>query len=170
MSTHRRATLVLALLSTLLLAPSVASAGSLLSGYGGPGQGSQVILGSGLVNVGGGGGGSGSGASPAPSARSIPEARSGTGGGGRSHGANRSASKPTPLPLLKARPSLAKTALNAYPLSSATDAQAVADASDPLGISGADLIYILVAAGALAFTGLLTRELTHTSDRNTDRH
>jgi len=39
-----------------------AEAGSpLLSGYGGPGSGSQAILGSGLVNIGGGGGGAAAG-------------------------------------------------------------------------------------------------------------
>src|SRR3954453_23598871 len=44
----------------LLLAPSSQAADPLLSGYGGPGGGEQVVLGSTLVGAGKGGGGSGS--------------------------------------------------------------------------------------------------------------
>ena len=40
----------IAALSAAAAMPVAAPAGSLLSGYGGPGQGSQVILGSSLVN------------------------------------------------------------------------------------------------------------------------
>src|SRR2546430_7195651 len=62
MKTRRRIieTAGCALLAAALLAPS-ASAGPLLSGYGGPGGGNQAILGSGLLNGPGSGGGSGPG-------------------------------------------------------------------------------------------------------------
>ena len=52
--------------ATLAASPAAAPASPLLSGYGGPGQGSQVILGSSLVNgsaEGGGGGSQGGGGS-----------------------------------------------------------------------------------------------------------
>jgi hypothetical protein len=44
-----------------LALPAFAAAGSLLSGYGGPGQGSQQLLGSTLIGASSGGGGSGGG-------------------------------------------------------------------------------------------------------------
>ncbi|HXP28462.1 MAG TPA: hypothetical protein VN804_01790, partial [Solirubrobacteraceae bacterium] len=49
-------------------APQAALAGSLLSGYGGPGEGSQALIGASLVKGprGGGGGGSSSGSSGRP--------------------------------------------------------------------------------------------------------
>src|SRR5271163_4080247 len=55
MRSRRTITLTIASLMTLSAAfPVAAWAGPLLSGYGGPGQGSQAIIGGGLVNGGGG--------------------------------------------------------------------------------------------------------------------
>src|SRR5580693_9670272 len=58
--------------------PAVARAGSLLSGYGGPGEGSQVILGATLLNSPPGGGEGGAGSPPAGGS---------AGDGGQTHGA-----------------------------------------------------------------------------------
>src|ERR1700690_4279436 len=61
---HRRTiTAIVALLSMLALVPAAALAGPLLSGYGGPGQGNQAILGAGLGGGRGGDGGGGHGSS-----------------------------------------------------------------------------------------------------------
>src|SRR5262249_48861065 len=60
MRIHRASALAIALLVTLTGAASAAGSSPLLSGYGGPGQGNQAILGSALLNGGrNGGGGSG---------------------------------------------------------------------------------------------------------------
>src|SRR4051794_19630057 len=48
-------------LLTLVAAPAALANDSLLSGYGGPGNGEQAVLGSQLVRSGGGGGGGGHG-------------------------------------------------------------------------------------------------------------
>src|SRR5271170_1066634 len=57
-------TAIIALLTASALVPAAALAGPLLSGYGGPGQGNQAILGAGLVGGRGGDGSSGHGTSP----------------------------------------------------------------------------------------------------------
>src|SRR5438876_10100556 len=59
-----------AALALLALAPAAANAGPLLSGYGGPGQGNQAILGSTLLG-GPGGGSSGAGAGSGSGAPAI---------------------------------------------------------------------------------------------------
>ena len=64
------ASAVICIAGLLAAMPAAASAGSLLSGYGGPGEGSQVILGASLVNGPRGGGGSpGGGGSQGGSSR-----------------------------------------------------------------------------------------------------
>jgi len=89
-------TAIAAAVAMLVPACAAAEAGSpLLSGYGGPGSGSQAILGSGLVNLGGGGGGgTGSGASAAqgsgPSGQTAAQGASG--GSGGSSGSGRASS------------------------------------------------------------------------------
>src|SRR3954452_13782503 len=71
--------LILATFAFLLLAPSSQAADPLLSGYGGPGGGEQVVLGSTLVGAalagadkGGGGSGGGSGGSASLRASAAP--------------------------------------------------------------------------------------------------
>src|SRR4051794_19511196 len=68
---HRLTTTValIALGLTWAFAPAASASSTLLSGYGGPGQGNQAILGSAVIggkggSGGGGGSGSGGGASP----------------------------------------------------------------------------------------------------------
>jgi len=181
MSTYRRAILAIIAATALpVLAPAAAPGNSLLSGYGGPGQGSEAILGSGLINGGGGGGSGGSrssgGSGGSPSGSAVPS------GGPSSSVATGSPQRvATPAARIRRRTSSPSRrevppvavggsssagASTAYHASSEGGSQAVAVASDPLGISGADLAYVLVAAAALALTGLLTRQLTQTARKS----
>jgi hypothetical protein len=170
MSIHRRVTYSVIIAALTALAPAAAGANSLLSGYGGPGQGSQAILGSGLINGGGGGGsgrGSGGGSSSSSAAPSVAQAVTSptvsSGSTRRSSGHRRAAAaKRSGSPVGRIP---ATSAEGAYPASFDGGSQTARVASDPLGVSSADLLYILVAAGALVLTGLLTRQLTQTAQK-----
>ena len=165
--THHRKTIATAAATAILAlsaAMPVAALGNpLLSGYGGPGLGSQAILGSALLNGPAGGGG---GSAPGSSGAAPASAESSTGGvtpgagagvglaaarsaghasrtGGRAEraaGASAQASGPSKL----------------YPASE----RGVAEPAGTLGLSGQDLLLILLAIGALAVTAVLTARLT----------
>jgi len=157
MNKHRVITTV-ALLALVL--PATANAGSLLSGYGGPGQGNQAILGA--TVIGGASGGSGGGSSS---------------GGGSGSGAESSTSGATSKPTLALKSSGAgathtssktKTAnrgasgssAGAYQAPSTLSANEAASVGTPaLGISGADLVYIVLAFAALLLTAAITGRL-----------
>ena len=179
MSSRRTITQAILCIAAVAAAmPAAAHGGSLLSGYGGPGQGSQVILGSALVNGppngggGSGGGGSGSEGSSTGTGESSTAAkaasgvatgavtRSGGGGntptGGASHrhaaGAGRRVS--------------GSSSAGARPYSVVAREAALrqaAEGSEPLGVTGSDLMYILLALGALILTGFITLRMAHTS-------
>jgi hypothetical protein len=167
MTSHRTITSTVALVALLSGAtPAVALAGPLLSGYGNSGQGSQAILGSALLNGGGGGGstgggggsaqgggrsqsGAGSGAASSTTAAgrstrsTAPSVRRGrTGAGGGRQGA-------TPVPGSSAQ------APSAYPSHEGSAGQS----SGPLGLSGVDILYVVLALGALIMTAMFTRRL-----------
>jgi hypothetical protein len=154
----------------LAAAPDAAPAGSLLSGYGGPGQGNQAILGSALLNGprGGGGGSTGPGASlpggvtnagtQAPRGGASSQLAPSTGRGDVL--ARGGAIGPGGAQRSQARLEGASGgASGAYPVSERSGS---ALPSETLGLSGEDLLYILLALGALAFTGVMTRRLTRT--------
>jgi len=133
-----------------------ARANSLLSGYGGPGQGEQAILGSTLIGGGSGGGAGAPAGSPTGTARAqraaVPSAAAApNAGGARARTAGPSSNR-------RASPTGAGTSsldepAKAY-FSSAT-------ASTPaLGVSASDLLYIIAALAALAVSAALTRTLT----------
>jgi len=172
MTSQRTNSLTLTLLAVLISTPSSALANPLLSGYGGPGEGNQAILGSALVGGSGGGGGSAGGASggspgASPSEAAGPGAQSpqrspaptgskaragrraaGQGAGSRGSGSDQASG----------------AGARAYPVSSAENAsQATSGETQTLGLSGEDFAYIFLALGALAFTGVLTRRLARTS-------
>jgi len=141
-----------------VLAPAGASAGSLLSGYGGPGQGNQAILGSVLLggpsggqggSAGAGGGGSVAGGPGNSTAGSTGAARrrSSPPGESRKH---RKAGVGTP-PTAGARPHSG--------LPSPPPAGAGTVPAQTLGLSADDLVYIFLVLGALGLTGALTRQL-----------
>jgi hypothetical protein len=162
MKSHRLTTTVtLLVLAVSASTPPAADAGSLLSGYGGPGQGSQAILGSALLKGPSGGGGSGGGSSPLSAGGG--EAAAGTRasttpasdanapasiGGGRQKQANGSAGRAS------------GGGFRAYTHTSGLTASRVSvGGSQTLGLSGADLLYIFLALGALVLTAVLTRRL-----------
>jgi hypothetical protein len=163
--------LVLALAAVL---PANALASSLLSGYGGPGQGNQAILGAALVNgPKGGGGSSGSGGSSnssnsstsgSGSASAPASSRAGSGSGGSessgsSPPARRSGGKSRREKAHNAS-SGATGATGFYP---ASERIAAGQQSGALGLSGSDVAYIVLALGLLGFIGVLTRRLAQTS-------
>lgn len=137
----------------------LAPASSLLSGYGGPGQGSQAILGSTLLNGPGGGGGSGASAgstSAAPATAGGSGTQPGAGGQARSHehsGTSRGSHAAASTPRSSAPASIA----DVY---SAAERGAPASSTGTLGLSRADFLLIVLALGALALTAVLTWRLT----------
>jgi hypothetical protein len=145
------------MLLTFAVAPTAAGANPLLSGYGGPGQGDQAILGSGLVNPPGGGSAGRSGtvssseltvtpshtAGPAASSGGSKHDRRKAGGSGKQGTAKKS----------PAAPASVAPATGLQPVSSTSS-------GGTLGLSGGDLLLIVLGLAALALTALLTRQLT----------
>jgi len=175
MRTHRTSISVAAFLTALAAAtPTGAFAGSLLSGYGGPGQGSQVILGSQLLKGprGGGGGSAGGtstrGSSPSNASVATPPVEAGgasnspsaLGGSGRSGRSSRAAGGAPRAGRTGGVQGASSAAVDAYP---ASERSGVPPTSGLLGLSGSDLLYIFLALCILAFTGIFTRRLTGTA-------
>jgi hypothetical protein len=139
-----------------LCAVDSAWAGSLLSGYGGPGQGNQAILGSTLLGgTSGGGGGAASGggeggATSSSAANSAVPSAPVRGSAGSSRHAHHSASG--------AARSVTRGA-PAGPTQLAPAAASTKEGSQPLGLSGRDLLYVLLALALLAATAALTLRL-----------
>jgi hypothetical protein len=169
MTSQRTISLKLTLLAVLMtVAPASACASPLLSGYGGPGEGNQAILGSALL--GGAGGGSGSSGGSSGSTGSSPSGVAGVGvqasqssaaptgsnerGSAGAHG-GRSARRAGEA---------SGDAANAYPASSVGETSRLATGGlETLGLSGEDLLYMLLTLSALAFVGVLTRRLARTA-------
>lgn len=147
---------------SMLVPAAPAFAGSLLSGYGGPGQGSQVILGSTLLRgpARGSGSGGGSGGSTTPGGSVGAGAAGGVGsgaprsgsGGGR---ASKSAATGKRLDQAGVQGSGSGDRADTPKLIAAARSASVG--SQPLGLSGTDLLWILLALGALGLTGALTK-------------
>jgi hypothetical protein len=128
--------------------PATAHAGPLLSGYGGPGQGNQAILGSALLggSAGGSGTSGGGGSRSRGGSSSAAHSRTATHGAAGTLGSKR------------ADALAGERGASSYPAVEPT-----ASRSGPaLGLSGADLAYILLAAAALALTGALMRRIART--------
>jgi hypothetical protein len=154
----RTSTIAVPVVLLAVLAPASAAAGPLLSGYGGPGQGNQAILGSALLNgpdegSGGGSGSSGaspssSGAAPEPAGQEASAAREGgkSGGSPRAHHVGRRDARGS-------RPPAGARGV-ARPFKPIADV-----GSQPLGLSGADLLYLLLGLAALVMTAAITRIL-----------
>ncbi|HUA75946.1 MAG TPA: hypothetical protein VL988_14425 [Solirubrobacteraceae bacterium] len=172
-------------LLALALAPAVAQAGSLLSGYGGPGEGNQAVLGSAVIggSHGGSGGsgssgssGSASGGGSETSSGSSSGASSGSGedrgaggarqgggksgsaGGGAAKGSNGAAHGGVSSGAGGASGSGTQQFASFYPAASAekvpSGGQGVV-----LGLTGGDILLIVLAAVVLIAIGLLTRRL-----------
>jgi hypothetical protein len=158
-------TITLLILSAAM--PVAAAGSSLLSGYGGPGEGNQAILGSSLLNGGGGpknggGGTANGGGSTGTGASSTIGVRGQAVRGGKGSPASRHASRAQGQGKQgtgRAGAASGGTA-QVYPVSAPG---AGAGGSETLGISGEDITYVLLALCGLVFTGLLTRSLARTS-------
>jgi hypothetical protein len=171
MTTHQRITSILLFAALVGAAmPGTAPANSLLSGYGGPGEGNQAILGSALLNAPKGGGGSGgAGGSQASGSQisgaqsgetSAPQSTHGSSGGTKSSARRRKeGARSTKTPVRTASQAEEGTRV-IYP---AASREVTTSGSRALGLSGADFVYIILALGVLALTGFLTVRLTRTS-------
>jgi hypothetical protein len=141
-SHRKRAPLIAFVLAlSAAAAPASAQASPLLSGYGGPGQGNQAILGSALLNGPSSGGGNGSG-SATGSAR----------GGARSGKRNAAGGQGN----------IAPTGIGKVFGGASTHARLD---SETLGLSGTDLLYIVLALGVLLGAGVFTRRLARMTPR-----
>jgi len=162
---------LISLTLALVAVPAPALAGPLLGGYGGPGEGNQAILGSALL---GGGGGNGSSGASSGSTGSLSSAGSGASAGqsqgnaastgpsgnGPAAGAGGGRSAGGVSDSRGGDGNTSGGAIGAYPaLSPGVVSQPTSGASDTLGLSDADLAYVLLALFALVFTGVLTRRL-----------
>lgn len=164
-------TIALLAVGILGLIPAAADAGSLLSGYGGPGQGNQAILGSALLNGPSGKGGSGGGGSSGGGLVAGGSQTAGVGGGGAA-GATRSAQASKGAAGRRSGSARSGRHLNGSTRQASAGgsqpyigtygpaaSHASAGGSQPLGLSGAEEAYILLALVVLLLTGLLTRRL-----------
>jgi hypothetical protein len=165
MTGHR----AIAAIATLLVAPAWAAAPApaavnpLLSGYGGPGEGNQAILGSTLVGgsstgAGPGEGGAGGPGGPAGGAGAL-SGPGGAGGGARRVPGARGRRRRGPRSAGRASDGGSAATRGAAPVVSLAEASS----SQTLGLSSEDVVYILVALGALAVTGVLTGRLARRS-------
>jgi len=169
MTSHRRIVLTGLVVAALPAGtPALAAGSSLLSGYGGPGQGSQAILGSALLGGGAGGGGSTSGGSGGSSGSfrygEQPGKTKSSASGAAGAGVGRKGAGGTSHPRQASAGQTSSGGAGTYPASSAErTGGAGAGQSETLGLSGDDLLYILLALAGLAFTGVLTRQLVRTN-------
>jgi hypothetical protein len=177
MRRHRTITLIAGLAVGVVCAvPANALGGPLLSGYGGPGQGSQSILGAALLNGGSGGGAGGSssgesgpsataaGGGEAAAAATVKDAASAQRSDGRPATAGRhrhpgaSVSRDAQAGG-RADLSQPTTAAAAY---AAAERGAPAAGSGALGLSPVDFLLIVLGFGMLALIAIAMRRLTRT--------
>lgn len=160
MKTHRGITTAATLTALVLAVAPTATASSLLSGYGGPGQGSQAILGSALIN-GPSGGGSGSAGSSSGGSAGSPTTSAAAGGGSGSGGSSTGhTGAHTGKTHAQVQGKSSKTGSAAQtPSAVSLTPQSSVGGSRALGLSGADILYMLLALAALVATGLLTRQM-----------
>lgn len=166
MKSHRTITYIGALLALAAVLPASAPASPLLSGYGGPGQGNQALLGSTLINGPKGGGGSGGSttssaggvAEPAESSSegqtSAAGAGSGKGGGSGSSSARHTGAHHGAARTAQGKASTPAAAPSFYPAAERLPADSQGGS---LGLSGTDVLLIVLAAALLVSLGLLTR-------------
>jgi hypothetical protein len=150
MKSHRKITPLIGIVVTLsALVPASAGASSLLSGYGGPGQGTQAILGSTLLN------------GPSGAAGAAPLGGVSTGGVTTSSGAAVNRHAAARHGSQAAATATGSVTLGSYPRLGAS--QTSAGGAGVLGLSDSAFLFTLLALAALLFTGLLTRGLTRAS-------
>jgi hypothetical protein len=160
MRTHRKIVPIFTLLAMLSAAtPAAAPASSLLSGYGDPGQGNQAILGSALLNGSGSAGGGSAGTSGSSTDVTALIGR-GSGTPSSSNAPARTTAAGGPSKAAAGGVGGASgVASGTYP---ASEAGSAAQTSGTLGLSGEDVLYVLLVLAALTFTGVLTKRFTRT--------
>jgi len=161
--TPRSTTICRAITSTAaviaLCSPGAAAANPLLSGYGGPGQGTQVILGGGLVNPPGGGGPAGQAAAAGTSELTVTAVQAGSSRAtGAATGKPRHRQAASTPPRAGASPPSKPLPGGAGPAPIALAGTGASGAT--LGLSSGDLVLILFVLAGLAVTGTVTRRLT----------
>jgi hypothetical protein len=150
-------------MGSCVAAPASAPAGTLLSGYGGPGQGNQAILGSTLLNGPSNGGSGGSGAAGHAGAGPVSSAAAPSGQGREGSSAAKyrhPAARGKPTENTVAAASEGKP--SAYQAYLRATSQAASN-SGTLGLSGSQLLFVLLGLAALLSAGLLTRGLARGS-------
>jgi hypothetical protein len=183
MTRHQRTISIVVFLALFAAAlPSAGLANSLLSGYGGPGEGNQAILGSALLNTPKGGGGDGGGASgngaggdgavggsagggrassSQPGKAVSPRSGRAT-GAGKAAGGGGSAARTRSSGTI-GRGGAGRTSHGGSVIYPAASSEVTTGGSRTLDLSGADFAYIIVALGVLALTGFLTMRLARTT-------
>jgi hypothetical protein len=159
---------VLVVLVFALALPALARANPLLSGYGGPGQGSQVLLGSTLTRGGGGDGGGGgasaAGGSPSGSIEAAPESGGAATTQGDSSASTRSSARSGHSS--RSRHHAAGTGSSAGATQTTFGfAPARSVHTDAAGLSTGDLALIVLAIGVIAVTGVLMARLARGQER-----
>jgi hypothetical protein len=163
--------IIAGLVAATALLPASAQASSVLSGYGGPGQGNQVILGASLLNGprGGSGGGSGGGSSSSSTLPNLDASTTGTNEGspqGSSHAPTRARHPAGGTAGSKARTDVNASNRSIGGVGSYTLAQRAEAAHSGFGLSGAAVVYAVLALAALVLAGVLTRRLARTEPAN----
>ncbi len=152
----------LAILVLFALAPAAGDAAPLLSGYGGPGSGSQAILGSTLIG-GSTGGGGGAATSSSSTEAGSEVARSSAGSSSsprhaRTHSGTHASSQ-------RSGSSHGAATTPHEAVAAQTQRVAAADASaggwQIVGLSGIDLFYVAMIVVFLAVAGFFTGRLAH---------
>jgi hypothetical protein len=137
-----------------VLMPQVAQANPMLSGYGGPGEGSQAILGSTLINPpargGGAGGASSSEAAGGPATGAPARARTARG---------------APAGRSRAHHGVDQKAAQRFSRHGTLPAGEIRASSETLGLSGIDLVYAIAVLAALVLAAALTRRLARSRQR-----
>ncbi len=179
MKSHRIVIQTLVFLAATVALPAPALASSLLSGYGGPGQGNQAVLGSALLNgpKGRGGSGSSGGSGSASSSTSGQTAASSESSTSTSQGATTTTEQGSSAPAGKgsaggqggSAKSNGTTRTSGKSRRPASESSAVSHASfypaaerippsaQGSTIPGSDIFYIILGAAILVSLGLLTR-------------
>jgi|ERR1700730_1365780 len=160
-------TLIALVAMTSGAAPASTHASSLLGGYGGPGQGSQVIIGSALLNGPGSGGGNGGSAGPTDSSARGQGNGSVTTAPGSTASTSFAARGPVPGAGGEGKTAgrRGKNASGELRAVFAGSSQQVRPDSRTLGLSGEELLYILLALGAVACAAVFTRRLARITQR-----
>jgi hypothetical protein len=172
MTTHRRiiTSIGFALVAAAWL-PAAAYANPLLSGYGGPGQGNQAILGATLLNGSGGGGSSGAVVAATSSGRVSGEGTSTTGaarGGAQASGSPKASGGASPRAARRVhrQSSAAPRSQDPESIYRALERSSSVSAGGSPALSGSEVALIALALVALATIGVVTRRIARPKAAN----